>query len=61
MGFYTEMFSRPRPQDAERLRNAMALLEPASRPERPEIGDRPVDFPRLARATSARRLTRLSS
>ena len=61
MGFYTEMFSRPRPQDAERFRNAAVFLEPASRPERPDIGDRPVDFPRLARAASAPRLTRPSS
>lgn len=55
MGFYTEMFSRPRPEEVERFRNALVFLESMSPSDRTDIGIRPADFPRIARETVSRR------
>lgn len=55
MGFFTEMFSRPRPEEIERFRNTLAFLESMSPADRADIGIRPVDFPRMARETGERR------
>jgi hypothetical protein len=46
MGFFTEFFSRPRPQDMGRVHAAaVAFCEPG----RPVPFPRPADFPRLPR------------
>lgn len=55
MGFFTELFVRPRPAEAERFRNALALLESLSPADRADIGIRPADFPRVARQMAQRR------
>jgi len=55
MGFFTEMFSRPRPDEIERYRNALAFLESMSHADRTDIGIRPADFPRIAREMAERR------
>ncbi|TIT58896.1 MAG: hypothetical protein E5W63_17735 [Mesorhizobium sp.] len=47
MGFFTEMFARPRPQEHQRYRAALALLHSMSSTE-------PADFPRIAREMSIR-------
>lgn len=49
MGFYTELFVRPRPEEVARLRTALATLESMSPSDRSDIGIRPADFPRIAR------------
>ncbi|TIM66773.1 MAG: hypothetical protein E5Y52_13470 [Mesorhizobium sp.] len=51
MGFFTEMFARPRPQEQQRYRSALALLNAMSRAD---IGIKPADFPRIAREMSIR-------
>jgi hypothetical protein len=49
MGFFTEFFTRPRPQEPERCRAVFTMLE-ASRPaERIDLAAVPADFPRIAR------------
>ena len=55
MGFFTEMFSRPRPDEVERSRNALVFLESMSHADRADIGIRPADFPRIAREMTERR------
>ncbi|MCO5147214.1 MAG: hypothetical protein M9895_13690 [Aquamicrobium sp.] len=55
MGFFTEMFSRPRPDEVERYRNALVFLELMSHADRADIGIRPADFPRVAREMAERR------
>jgi len=55
MGFFTELFSRPRPEAVERYRNALIFLESMSPSDRTDIGIRPADFPRIAREMSQRR------
>lgn len=54
MGFFTEMFSRPRPQEMARYRAALALLNSMSNADRADIGIKPADFPRIAREMSMR-------
>ncbi|HEY4191592.1 MAG TPA: hypothetical protein VGM46_03005 [Mesorhizobium sp.] len=54
MGFLTELFSRPRPQDQARYRSALALLHSMSNSDRADIGIKPADFPRLAREMAMR-------
>ena len=54
MGFFTELFARPRPKEAVRYRAALALLNAMSNAERADIGIKPADFPRSAREMSAR-------
>lgn len=49
MPFLTELFSRPRPDDIERFRNALVFLESLSPSDRADIGIKPADFPRVAR------------
>lgn len=53
MPFWTELFSRPRP-DAVRRSVAMQFLEGLSPADRADIGIRPADFPRIARSMAAR-------
>jgi hypothetical protein len=55
MGFFTEMFVRPRPEEVIRFRNALAVLESMSPSDRADIGVKPADFPRMAREMSRRR------
>ena len=55
MGFFTEMFSRPRPNEVERFRNALVFLESMSPADRADIGIRPADFPSIAREMTERR------
>ena len=55
MGFFTEMFSRPRPEEVERFRNVLMFLESMSPSDRADIGVRPADFPRVAREMNERR------
>ena len=55
MGFFTELFSRPRPDEVERFRNALVFLESMSHADRADIGIRPADFPRIAREMAERR------
>ncbi|MER8920255.1 hypothetical protein [Mesorhizobium sp. M0802] len=52
MGFFTEMFARPRPQEHQRYRSAM--LHSMSNADRADIGVKPADFPRIAREMSLR-------
>jgi uncharacterized protein YjiS (DUF1127 family) len=54
MGFYTEMFSRPRPREQARYRAALALLNAMSNADRADIGIKPADFPRVAREMALR-------
>lgn len=54
MGFFTEMFARPRPQEQQRYRSALALLNAMSSADRADIGIKPADFPRIAREMSIR-------
>ncbi|MBZ9917554.1 MULTISPECIES: hypothetical protein [unclassified Mesorhizobium] len=54
MGFFTEMFARPRPQEHLRYRAALALLHSMSNADRADIGIKPADFPRIAREMSVR-------
>ena len=53
MGFFTEMFARPRPQEHQRYRSALALLHSMSNADRADIGIKPADFPRIAREMTA--------
>jgi uncharacterized protein YjiS (DUF1127 family) len=54
MGFFTEMFARPRPQEQQRYRAALAVLNAMSNADRADIGIKPADFPRIAREMSIR-------
>jgi hypothetical protein len=54
MGFLTEMFSRPRPQEQVRYSATLALLTAMSHAERSETVVKPADFPRVARAATLR-------
>ncbi|MET3661214.1 MULTISPECIES: DUF1127 domain-containing protein [Aquamicrobium] len=54
MGFVTELFARPRPQEEVRYRTALALLNAMSNSDRADIGIKPADFPRIAREMSMR-------
>ncbi|MER8580106.1 hypothetical protein NKG95_15410 [Mesorhizobium sp. M1423] len=54
MGFFTEMFARPRPREQLRYRAALALLHSMSNADRTDIGVKPADFPRIAREMSLR-------
>ncbi|CAN7484593.1 hypothetical protein [Mesorhizobium caraganae] len=54
MGFFTEMFARPRPQEHQRYRSALALLHSMSNADRADVGIKPADFPRIAREMSMR-------
>jgi hypothetical protein len=53
MGFFTELFSRPRAGAEIRYRAALATLYAMTPAERADIGIRPADFPRIAREMSA--------
>lgn len=55
MGFFTELFARPRPAEIARYRDALAFLESMSPADRADIGIRPADFPRVARQMARRR------
>ncbi len=54
MGFFTEMFARPRPQEQARYRASLALLHAMNNAERTDGGVKPADFPRIARQTGLR-------
>lgn len=54
MGFFTEMFARPRPREQARYRAALALLHAMSNADRADIGIKPADFPRIARDMALR-------
>lgn len=54
MGFFTELFSRPRPTEQARYRAALALLHSMSNADRADIGVKPADFPRIARKMAQR-------
>jgi uncharacterized protein YjiS (DUF1127 family) len=54
MGFFTEMFSRPRPREQVRYRAALATLNAMSNTDRADIGVKPADFPRIAREMAVR-------
>ena len=54
MGFFTEMFARPRPQDQVRYSASLARIYAMSRTDRAETGIRPIDFPRIARRPALR-------
>jgi uncharacterized protein YjiS (DUF1127 family) len=54
MGFFTELFARPRPKHEGRYRAALAVLDAMSPADRADIGVKPADFPRIAREMSLR-------
>lgn len=54
MGFFTELFSRPRAPEALRYRAALAILEAMTPAERADIAIKPADFPRIAREMASR-------
>lgn len=54
MGFFTELFARPRPKHETAYRSALALLNAMSPADRADIGVKPADFPRIAREMSVR-------
>lgn len=56
MGFFTELFVRPRAEEAEHTRRALALLESMSAADCADIGIKPADFPRVAREMAQRRM-----
>jgi hypothetical protein len=49
MGFFTEMLARPKPQETQRYRSALAMVEAMNDAERRDAIVRPADFPRIAR------------
>lgn len=49
MGFYTELFSRPRPREDAGMRASIAVLNAVGNAARLDGAVRPADFPRLAR------------
>jgi uncharacterized protein YjiS (DUF1127 family) len=54
MGFFTELFARPRPREQDGYRAALAVLNALSEADRIDIGINPADFPRVAREMTAR-------
>lgn len=54
MGFFTELFARPRPKQERSYRAALALLHAMSAADRADIGIKPADFPRIAREMAGR-------
>lgn len=54
MGFFTELFSRPRPKEQQRYKAALRILEAMSNADRSDIGVKPADFPRIAREMASR-------
>ena len=54
MGFFTELFARPRPKHEAGYRAALAVLNAMSPADRADIGVKPADFPRIAREMSLR-------
>lgn len=54
MGFLTELFSRPRPQEQARYRSSLALIHAMTNVERTDLAIKPADFPRLAREIAMR-------
>jgi hypothetical protein len=52
MGFFTELFVRPRPREQARYSAALALLNAMSNADRADI--EPADFPRIAREMALR-------
>jgi len=54
MGFYTELFARPRLTEQQRYRSALAVLQAMSNADRADIGIKPADFPRVAREMARR-------
>lgn len=54
MGFFTELFARPRPKEQDRYRAALAVLNALSETDRIDIGIKPADFPRIAREMAER-------
>jgi uncharacterized protein YjiS (DUF1127 family) len=54
MGFFTELFARPRPKHGDNYRAALARLNAMSPADRADIGIKPADFPRIAREISLR-------
>lgn len=55
MAFFTDLFSRPRPQDSSQFRVARIVLNVTSRLDRTAgMSTRPVDFPRLSRQMALR-------
>jgi hypothetical protein len=54
MGFFTELFARPRPKHENKYRAALALLNGMTSTDRADIGIRPADFPRIAREMAVR-------
>ena len=49
MGFFTELFARPRPKHERNYRAALATLDAMTASDRADIGIKPADFPRIAR------------
>jgi hypothetical protein len=54
MGFFTELFVRPRPREQARYRAAMAVLHAMANTDRTGNDIKPADFPRIARETPLR-------
>ena len=54
MGFFTELFARPRPKHEISYRNALVVLNGMTPADRADIGIKPADFPRIAREMSMR-------
>jgi hypothetical protein len=54
MGFFTELFARPRPKHDRNYQAALALLHTMSAADRAYIGIKPADFPRIAREMAQR-------
>jgi uncharacterized protein YjiS (DUF1127 family) len=54
MGFFTELFVRPRPKRDRSYRAALAMLDAMTASERADIGIKPADFPRIAREMALR-------
>jgi len=54
MGFFTELFTRPRPKHDARYQVALDLLQGMSARDQADIGIKPADFPRIARQMAER-------
>jgi hypothetical protein len=54
MGFFTELFVRPRPHEQARYRAAVAVLNATTNADRRENDIKPADFPRFAREMALR-------
>ena len=55
VGFFSRLFARPHPEEPERFRKALAVLEAMTPADRADIGIKPADFAQIAEEMARRR------